>query len=796
MNVTIPQKKKHSIFRKIWPVPIVILLLFYWFSLPHILFNDPVSTIIEDRDGNLLGAKIADDGQWRFPGKEDVPEKFEKAVLTFEDNNFYYHAGFNPLSLYRAAFQDIRAGHIVSGGSTLTMQVIRLSRNDRPRNIYQKMVEIILATRLELTNSKKHILSLYASNAPYGGNVVGLDAASWRYFGRSCRQLSWAETATLAVLPNSPSLIHPGKNRELLVKKRDFLLKKLLLRKIIDTTTYEMALLEPLPDKPLPLPQIAPHLLSRVYLSEKGKRIITTINPGFQNKVNAIIDNHYKTLKYNKIYNAAAVIIEVETGNVLTYVGNTVSENNNINGHDVDIITSPRSTGSILKPFLYAAMLDEGKILPTSLVPDIPMQYGSFSPKNYNYSYDGAVPAKQALARSLNVPAVHMLKAYGVDRFHHLLKGLGISTIDYPADHYGLTLILGGAEANLWDLTAAYASLARILIHYSEDNIYYTNDFRKSDYHLESSQTKEPIVKINEPGLLSAASIWFTFNAMVEVNRPESEANWKWFSSKEKIAWKTGTSFGNRDAWAIGITKKYVVGVWVGNASGEGRPGLTGIGSAAPVLFDIYNILPDAPWFSAPLDELRKVAICRKSGYKAGIYCTKKDSVYIPERGMRSPVCPYHQLVHLTRDRKYRVNSNCETTDAMIHESWFILPPVQEWYYKTKNPDYRVLPPYKPGCNDETISIMDMIYPKDYARIYIPVELEGNKGKVVFEVAHRKPNTEIYWHIDDRYVGMTKYIHQLELQPAIGKHILTLVDENGETLIRHFEIIAKKTNKH
>ena len=206
MNKSILQIKRLLTFGKLWPVLIIIFIMFYWVSLPHTLFNDPISTVIEDKDGNLLGAKIADDGQWRFPGREGVPEKFEKAVLTFEDNYFYYHIGFNPVSLYRAAFQDILAKRIVSGGSTLTMQVIRLSRKGKPRNFYQKIVEIILASRLELTNSKKHILSLYASNAPFGGNVVGLEAASWRYFGRSSLQLSWAETATLAVRrPGPPS---------------------------------------------------------------------------------------------------------------------------------------------------------------------------------------------------------------------------------------------------------------------------------------------------------------------------------------------------------------------------------------------------------------------------------------------------------------------------------------------------------------------------------------------------------------------------------------------------------------
>ena len=765
----------------------LLLFLIYWFSLPNPLFRSPTSTVINDAKGNLLGALIADDGQWRFPYDENVPDKFRQSIIQFEDRAFTYHMGVNLFSIGRALIQNIKSGRKVSGGSTLTMQVIRLSRQGKSRTVLEKIIEIILATRLELTYSKKEIMALYASNAPFGGNVVGLEAASWRYFGRKTSELSWAESAMLAVLPNAPSLIYPGKNHELLFQKRNRLLERLQEVNIIDKQTCELAKQEPLPKKPFPLPKTAPHLLARVSQEGwKGKVITSTLSKKLQERLNNIIERHYHAFKGNEIFNAAALVVDVKTGNALAYVGNT---NDTQHSNDVDVVTASRSTGSILKPFLFSFMLSDGDILPGTLVADIPTQIAGYVPQNYNLSYDGAVPAKRALARSLNIPAVRMLQEYGIEKFNINLKKLGMNTLNFSPDHYGLTAILGGAEGSLWNIAGMYASMARTLNYYSNNSSTYLQENIHAPVYVLSEKEKVKAEPTNQ-FFLDAASIKLTFDAMVEVSRPDEEGAWKEFSSSYPIAWKTGTSFGFRDAWAIGVTPSYVIAAWVGNASGEGRPGLTGISMAAPILFDIFSAIRKREWFEQPYDEMEKVAICSQSGHRASTICTPIDSVYIPRAGLKTPPCNYHRIIHLDKTKTYRVNSDCESTENMIHIPWFVLPPSQEWYYKSKNSTYREMPPFKAGCASSSYA-MEIIYPKDAARIYVPLELDGSVGKTVFKVAHRKPQATIYWHLDEKYIGSTSGIHEFGLNPPYGKHILTLVDEEGETLQQVFEIIRK-----
>ena len=502
---------------------------------------------------------------------------------------------------------------------------------------------------------------------------------------------------------------------------------------------------------------------------------------------------HYPQLKANEIENAAALVVEVNSGNVLAYAGNIPYEGEPEHGNDVDIITSPRSTGSILKPFLYAAMLNDGLILPNSLVPDIPMQIGGFIPENYTLTYDGAVPAQRALSRSLNIPAVKMLQSYGYDQFCTLLRKIGMTTLTKPADHYGLSLILGGAEAKLWDLAGIYASMARTLNHYDESGMYDKNDFHPPEYILPEKNRKPELT--SRTSVFDAASIFLAFKAMVEVARPDEEQQWQQFSSSSKIAWKTGTSFGNRDAWSVGVTPGYVVAVWVGNASGEGRPGLTGIGTAAPILFDIFKTLPSTPWFKTPYNEMVPVAVCRQSGFRASSICEHADTVWVPKKGLRSPACPFHQIVHLDKTETWQVTSNCVSPSEMVHRSWFVLPPVQEWYFRTKNPFYKVLPAFRPGCAPSESHSMDMIYPHSDSRIYVPVDLDGKPGSTVYKVAHRHPQHVVYWHLDDQFIGMTVQSHQMALSPDRGFHHLTLVDENGETLTIRFEIMTKGNGK-
>jgi penicillin-binding protein 1C len=739
-----------QIKKKITLIAAALLLAGYYCCLPKELFKVPYATVVTDRYHELLGARIAADGQWRFPPASHVPEKFKQCLIAFEDRYFYYHWGVNPLAIGRAIRQNIRKKKIVSGGSTITMQVVRLAGN-KHRTVATKILEAILATRLEFRCSKEEILALYASHAPFGGNVVGLEAASWRYFGHDAARLSWAEAAVLAVLPNAPSALHLSKNREALLDKRNRLLKKLLDRGVIDRSTFDLSLSEPLPSQPLPLPSIAPHRVSYFHRHHPGRYTVSAIDKGLQLQVEHLLDRWHGELIRSDIRNLAAIVIDVKTDSVLAYCGNVRFEDEN-SGNQVDIVRSPRSTGSILKPLLYCAMLQDGELLPNMLLPDVPVNINGFAPQNFNLQFDGAVPAAEALARSLNVPAVQMLRRYSVQRFYDFLKKMGFTTLNRPASHYGLSLILGGAEATLWDVSRSYAKMARSLLH-------------------------------RETSAAGAAAVYQTFQAITEVNRPE-EINLRDIRSIQIIAWKTGTSYGFRDGWAVGVTAGYVVGVWAGNANGEGRPGLTGARTAGPVMFDIFNLLPAEEWFARPSDEMVEAEVCRRSGYLKNPFCEETDTVLICPAGLKTDACPCHIEVNVTDDERYRVHKNCAGNAAgIVRKAWFVLPPAWEWYYKRHHPWYKPLPPFKPGCSsDGTFLPMQFIYPQNHTRVFLPRQLDGTPGEIVFELAHSNNRATVYWHLDDEYITATQNFHKQALSPSPGKHSITVVDDEGNTL--------------
>ncbi len=782
--------------KKIGAVIIIIFLFVFYIILPHKLFTTPTSYLIEDAEGNLLNASIAEDGQWRFPYNKNVPQHFIDCITTYEDKRFFSHPGVDMSALGRAILANLR-GNKTQGGSTISMQVIRLSEQNDKRSIWNKIKETALAMRLEFSYSKNEIIALYAANAPFGSNVVGLDAAAWRYFGRSAEKLSWAETAMLAVLPNAPSLVHPGKNREILLQKRNSLLDKLFAAGKLKKEKCELAKIEVLPVKPLPLPQNAPHLLQRFRIENKTgiTKIKTTVDGTLQQNVNDIVSRHQQLLKSNGINNLCALVLDVETGNTLAYVGNIFQPQNKNLESDVDVINAARSPGSALKPILYAAMLSDGGILPNSLIPDIPTQIGGYNPQNFDLNYDGAVPASRALSRSLNIPAVKLLQQYKYQRFYETLQQCGITTLKNPADFYGLSLILGGCEVKMWELAGIYASFARTLNHQKKNKgIVDSRDFHGPKYtekklgigNLDALQIPNSLSQIQ----LDATSIYFTFQAMQEVMRPGEEGLWQQFSSSQKIAWKTGTSFGFRDAWAIGVTSKYVVAVWAGNTTGEGRAGLIGVQTAAPVLFDIFHLLPNTTWFAKPAYNYVYVPVCRQSGFRANIDCANADTLMMPPNALRSPLCPYHKIIQMDATLQFQVNESCELPANMQHKSWFVLPPGMEYYYKQRNADYKILPPFKPGCHAaETQKLMELIYPQNDARIFVPKEMNGEKGKTIFTAAHRNSEAKIFWSLDNTFTGTTQHYHQLALSPGTGKHTITVTDEEGNSVMRRFEII-------
>ena len=717
---------------------LAVILLAYLFCLPRNLFKDTVySTVVESAEGELLGARIAEDGQWRFPPCDTVPERFATALVQFEDRHFRWHPGVNPVAMGRALVQNLRSGHVVSGGSTITMQVIRLSRQ-KERTVKQKLIESVLATRLELRYSKRCILALYASHAPFGGNVVGLEAAAWRYFGRPASELSWAEAATLAVLPNAPATLHLSRGREELLQKRNRLLKRLLEHGDIGADTYAAALEEPLPQAPLPLPAFAPHYVENC---PKGVRTRTSLRIGLQKAVTAAVDRQSDDLAREGVSDLAAVVMDNRTGEVVAYVGNA-SPYRERPGVQVDIASSPRSTGSILKPFLYEAALEEGLILPRTLLPDIPVNLGGFAPQNFDRQFYGAVPAAEALARSLNVPAVFLLRQYGVPKFYSLLQARGLTTLTRSPETYGLSLILGGAEGRLDEITAAYSAMAASVITGSEQPVMAGTD---------------------RPSLAT----WYTLDALKEVNRPD-ELDWRLIRSVRKAAWKTGTSYGFRDAWAVGMTPEYTIGVWAGNAEGQGVPGLTGARTAGPVMFDILGLLPASnDWFEMPgqaghdenSDRPSLAKVCVASGYLAGPECPQTEELLLPSACLESDPCPYHR--------------NGE----------FVLPPAMEWFYKPHHPEY-----VGAGKKGASAQVMEFIYPSSGTVLYLPRQLSGEVEGVVFRVAHHSTDATLWWHLDQSFVGETRFIHELRLAPPIGKHTLTVVDGDGNSVTLPFTV--------
>jgi penicillin-binding protein 1C len=765
--------------------------LSFLFCLPDPLFNEPVSAVILSRDMRLLGARIADDEQWRFPEIQQVPEKFKTALLEFEDKRFYIHPGFDPLAFARALYLNIKHHRIVSGGSTVSMQVIRLARKNRPRTITEKLIEIVLVLRLELRYSKKEILALYASHAPFGGNVVGLEAAAWRYFGRAPNRLSWSEYCLLAVLPNSPALINPGRDRNILLSKRNLLLRRLHAAGEINDMELLSAEAEPLPEKPLVLPRQAPHLLQTLLAQSRQDeyRFLTTLDDALQRAALDIVRQHAQSLQPKGVHNVSAIVVDNDTSEVLAYIGNSYPEVSVDRGYAVDIIQSRRSSGSTLKPFLFAAMLQSGDILPTTLIPDVPSQYAGYMPENYDRRYRGAVPAQEALARSLNVPAVYMLQHYGVDRFYDFLQQLGMSTLFRQPSEYGLTLILGGAETTLWEVTSMYSNLAVLA---KSERMVKQVAYRK----LKILQGES--VDSDRESEISTASAWMTLNALLEVNRPGEEGYWKNFSSTKKIAWKTGTSFGLRDAWSIGVNGKYTVGVWAGNASGEGRPELTGTTAAAPAMFDIFNYLNSGEWFNKPLGDMKQVEICENDGYLANGHCQSKP-IWIGLESHFEKVSPHNRLVHLDAGGR-RVHSLCEDIFKMRRENWFHLPPAQEHYYRRRHSDYKPVPKFRNDCIDAVAgfsrhSEIELLYPNRDTKFYIPVDLGSVKEHVIFEAVHRDPDARLFWHLDQQYLGETKYFHQQALDVEVGIHQLVLVDEKGDRLVRKFEVLGTDEKK-
>lgn len=744
------------------PLLIALSVVIIWLQKPmEPLFPNNYSTVIHDRNGHLLRALLTSDQQFRFPLEKNqaLPRKYVTALTYYEDRNFHSHIGISLPSMFQSLYLNLKKGKRVRGGSTITMQVVRLSQKNS-RTYGNKLKEIAFALKLEQHESKEQILRYYATHAPMGGNIVGVPAACYRYFGKSMEKITWAEAALLAVLPNAPGLIHTGRNRQELKSKRDRLIKTLLEHNEIDSLTYRLACAEQIPQKK-ELPFHAPHFTTLLANQNTKKTITTTLDLPLQKQVENEIDHYIPNLRSVGISNCAAIVCDRKSGNVLAYCG-SASYGDSLHQGCVDGIQALRSPGSLIKPILTAALFDRGPFTPQTSIYDIPTFFGTYAPMNASKKFSGMVTIDEALIRSLNVPFIRLLNYYGLEDFYLLLQEMHISTLNRPYYQYGLPLILGSFETSLWELTGLYLTIAN-----------------KGTLTLPSTQIEK---KKAVSQIFSSAATEMTEEILKTLTRPGEELYWEEFNRQLPIAWKTGTSYGRKDGWSIGYTDNYLIGVWTGNFTGRGNAVIGGAATAAPLMFSLFNALSSKREHGSIPKEgsYKAITICHMSGYLAGRECDSTHTIDVPKTDKRrEKVCPYHKRFHIDSKTGKSVCSIC--WEEHVEKSFFIISPAARLALEKRGIETDSIPAHKndcPGFGDERR--MTIIYPVDGTQILTPRTSRGIYEKTVLKAAHQRETTTLFWYLDGVFRGeTTNGKHTLALDIPAGEHILLIEDDEG-----------------
>ena len=747
---------------KILVLPIILLFgisgyIYFNFNIYNVEknFEDRYSVSVLDDKGEIIGVSLNKDEQWHLKSIDEIPEKLKISVINYEDKDFYKHFGVDFTSLVRAV-RDNLIKRRKTGASTITMQVAK-SLKPKERNIFNKYIEIIQAIKIDKFFEKDEILRMYLNNAPYGGNIVGYKTASYMYFQKKPDELTWGESTLLAVLPNSPGLMNVEKNQNKLLKKRDFLLKKLYNKKIINKRQYEISLKEPLPDKRYSFENLAPHLIRRVIGERKEKIIKTTIDSELQEKIEKISKDYSDFLKTQGIKNLSVLLIDNKSSEIKSYIGSQDFYDFENNGQ-VDGIIAKRSPGSLLKPFLYAVAIDEGLIAPCSKVSDVPLYFVNFSPQNANKKYYGIVEIQDALIKSLNIPFVSLLKEYGEEKFFYFLKEvLGFSD-DNPS-RYGLSLILGTKEFTMEEIGKLYSGLANF------------GDFRSPIYIDVGTRNFS-----KESRYLSKGSSYLTLNTIKKLERPGMETLYK---EKNPISWKTGTSHGRRDGWAVGVTPDWTLVVWVGNFTGEGNSNLTGVYSAGNLLFRIMKILPKKQKEFQKPNNLVKIKVDEETGYRLKYQIPSKEILYpIDAKPLRTS--PYYKKIFVD-DNGQEIDSRDE--NFLNRKEKIILNyPIEVINFFIRN-GFDVSNIFGDTSKKKGIKI---IYPTNELRITIPKDFDGEKDLII-KIANLK-NQNLYWYLNGEYLDKTRN-REKNLKLGNGKYQLTIISEEGDMEKINFEIL-------
>jgi len=739
-------------------------LVLYLAPFPEETLFRPTATLVFDRNGDLLRAFTSEDEKWRFQTSlEEISPELQKFLVFYEDRWFFLHPGVNPFSLLRALRQNLQARKIVSGGSTLSMQIARMME-PKARTWSAKFREIFRALQLEQRYSKKELLEIYFNMAPYGGNIEGVAAAARLYLGKEPANLSAAEAALLTILPNSPNRHRPDLHPEQARQARDRALTRFYRHGLLPEDEYRRALAEEIPRERKTLPFIAPHFTQEIKDRRPAQaRIYTTIDRDLQLFCEELLAAHVFDLRVEGITNGAVVVLDNRSHELLAAVGSADFFDEQAQGQ-VNGYLAPRSPGSALKPFVYALALEKGLITPEHYLEDVPVDYSGFSPINFDRTYNGVVTAKEALMRSLNVPAVNLLARLGEDGLHQLLHKADFSTINHPAEYYGLSLVLGGCEVTLLELTALYSALAN-------GGCYTYPIFRSGQPPLQQKD------------LFDAGAAYIVTTILQEVDRPDLPSCWE-FSTLPTVAWKTGTSYGYRDAWSIGYNPRFTIGVWTGNFSGEGRPGLIGAEAAAPLLFDLFSRMDGrAPvaWFQRP-DNVRERRVCALSGQLPGPHCgTLITDLYLTNSSLNT-TCSFHRSAFLDAASGYRLPPDRVAGRTVVEKTYINWPPRVAAWFNQNGYFIEELPPLLPETHKTLPGAGPVIRsPAAGSHYYLREGVPPDFQKIAFEAAAGSEVQKLYWFVNGVLLGTTAPGETLFYHPKPGKHRVVCEDDHGRS---------------
>lgn len=761
----------------------------------------PGSSVVRWRDGGTAFLTLSADDRWRVPvDPADVDPAYIEALVRLEDKRFWVHPGVDPLAIARAAVGNLRQGRVVSGASTLTMQVVRLSE-PRPRTLRSKLVEAARAVQLELRMSKTEILSAYIDLVPFGGNLEGVEAASHAFFGHGADRLTPAEIATLLAIPQDPTGRAPSPdNRQRLDAARASIARRLLAEGLLErhlqtdgvaagasggdraaaatgsATTLVTAdqVLDsiqrtPVPTARLPLPRHAPHAAAWLLggPAVPGRVVQTSLDRGVQARVEAVVAQASEGLRRRGIDDIAVVVVQHDTGLVSALVGGQDFWSGR-HGAQIPTFAVPRSPGSALKPFLYADAIDQGLVLPDQLVLDIPVRYGGYSPANYDGNFDGMVALEDALSRSLNVPFVRLLGSVGVERFLGQLRALGATSLVDRPGHYGLSAVIGGVELTPLELAGMYATLAR------------------GGQHLPLRWLQPDAPPPAPVRTMSSGAAWLTTGALSRKDRPDFPARRDLSAVPRHIHWKTGTSFGNRDAWAIGSGARYTVAVWLGNLDRRPSAWLVGADAAGPVLFDLLDALSDghdrdprAAWTTPP--DLQPVDLCALSGQPPTDACpTVRQGLALRHR-VPTATCALHQEVELDVATGLQVGPGCREGRELRREVRVAWPSAVQRWLSTRYREQLPTPDLDPACRLAARGEGPRIASPTAAQVAVLVPgLPASSQEIPFE-AESDQDDPLVWFVDGAELARAPAGERVWWTPTPGTHQVLVMDSHGRS---------------